>query len=300
MLLQLSCFALAMAMLLVVATATGKKKAQVLLVLLTLLVLPSMSLADNLQPIPEPSTYVVDQVGLLSAQERVNLNNKLEKIRSAGKVHIAVLIVETIGKETIEQYSIRVAEKWKTGTKEKDNGIIFVMARQEKKFRIEVGYGMEPFITDGIAGEIMRSVIFPKLKSSPFTALSKGVDSVVDRVNKGVVTNNDDSSKKEDEPLTTGIGFIDDMPLSAKIITILLGIVVWILFLIPEIGALAAGLALPFVGGAIYSIVVLGFSCFLGISLGALAIGAGLRFGTLFSGGGGSGSFGGGGSSGGY
>ena len=88
-----------------------------------------------------------------------------------------MLIVPTTQPETIEQYSIRVAEAWKIGRKKIDDGALLVVAKNDRKLRIEVGYGLEGALTDVTSKRIIDEVITPKFRSGDFAGgISDGVD----------------------------------------------------------------------------------------------------------------------------
>jgi uncharacterized protein len=91
-----------------------------------------------------------------------------------------VLIVPTTAPETIEQYSIRVAEAWKIGRKKIDDGAILLVAKNDRKLRIEVGYGLEGALTDVTSQRIIDEIITPKFRSGDFAGgISDGVDRIM-------------------------------------------------------------------------------------------------------------------------
>ena len=75
-----------------------------------------------------------------------------------------MLVVETTGDETIEQYATRVFDSWKPGDKDRDDGVLLLVARQDHTVRIEIGYGLEGIITDAQSGKIIRNSIIPAFK----------------------------------------------------------------------------------------------------------------------------------------
>ena len=101
---------------------------------------------------------IVDQAGLLSKQVQAQLINALIRIKRQTGNEIAVLTVPSLEGETIDGYSIKVADKWKLGTEEKDNGVLFLISIEDKKIRIEVGQGLEGDLPDARAGQIIRSI----------------------------------------------------------------------------------------------------------------------------------------------
>ncbi len=129
--------------------------------------------------VPSLTDRVVDQTGTLSAGEITALTQKLTDFETRKGSQIAVLIVPTTAPETIEAFSIRVAEAWKIGRKKIDDGAILVVAKNDRRLRIEVGYGLEGALTDLTAKRIVDEEITPKFKSGDFAA---GIDAGVDRM----------------------------------------------------------------------------------------------------------------------
>lgn len=107
--------------------------------------------------LPESTNYAVDTANVLNAVQLSALNAKLKGLDS-GKQQIAVLIVPTTGDLSIEEYGIKIAEKWKVGHGGLDNGAIVLVAVNDHKDRIEVGYGLEGSLNDAKAGAILESM----------------------------------------------------------------------------------------------------------------------------------------------
>lgn len=104
-----------------------------------------------------PQSYVLDAAGVLSGDEERKLNDRLEKYDRKTGNQIAVLLVRTTGKESIEKYSYKVASKWGIGQKDRNNGVLVTIATEDRKDRIEVGKGLEGDVTDSRSGRILRS-----------------------------------------------------------------------------------------------------------------------------------------------
>src|SRR6202047_2179500 len=98
--------------------------------------------------VPPLSGRVVDQTGTLASGDIASLTQSLKDLEARKGSQVAVLIVPTTAPETIEQYSIRVAEAWKIGRKKIDDGAVLVVAKDDRKLRIEVGYGLEGALND--------------------------------------------------------------------------------------------------------------------------------------------------------
>src|SRR5580698_7774266 len=130
--------------------------------------------------VPPLSGRVVDQTGTLSSDTIASLTQTLKGLELRKGSQVAVLIVPTTAPETIEQYSIRVAEAWKVGRKKVDDGAILLIAKNDHKLRIEVGYGLEGALTDVTAQRIIDEVITPKFKGGDFNGgISDGVDRIM-------------------------------------------------------------------------------------------------------------------------
>jgi uncharacterized protein len=134
--------------------------------------------------VPPLSGRVVDQTGTLSSGDIAALTQTLKDLETRKGSQVAVLIVPTTQPETIEQYSIRVAEAWKIGRKKIDDGALLVVAKNDRKLRIEVGYGLEGALNDATASRIIEEVITPKFRSGDFAGgISAGIDRIVGVIN---------------------------------------------------------------------------------------------------------------------
>ena len=143
----------------------------------TILIEPVFS---DIIPVPELKTRVMDLTSTLDSQEIKKLNAKLEDFEKRKGSQIAVLIVPTTGDETIEQFGIKVAEKWKIGRSKIDDGVILIVAKNDRKLRIEVGYGLEGTLTDILSKKIIDSIITPNFKSGNFyKGISDGSDAII-------------------------------------------------------------------------------------------------------------------------
>ncbi|MGY2903552.1 TPM domain-containing protein [Bradyrhizobium sp. URHC0002] len=135
--------------------------------------------------VPPLSGQVVDQTGTLSAGDIAALTQTLKDLETRKGSQVAVLIVPTTDGEAIEQYSLRVAEAWKIGRKKIDDGALLVIAKNDRRLRIEVGYGLEGALTDVTSKRIIDEDITPKFKAGDFAGgVSAGVGRMV-RVAEG-------------------------------------------------------------------------------------------------------------------
>lgn len=133
--------------------------------------------------IPDHQHWVTDTTGTLTIAEIAELEARLVRLEQDTHVQLAILLVHTTGAESIEQYAIRVFEKWKLGRKGVDDGLLFVAAISDQRMKIEVGYGLEALITDAVASRIIRDSITPEFKEGRFyQGISLGVDNLIAQV----------------------------------------------------------------------------------------------------------------------
>jgi uncharacterized protein len=266
----------------------------------------SLAIADV--AVPPLSGRVVDQTMTLSQSDQASLDKTLRDFESRKGSQVAVLIVPTTAPEAIEQYSIRVADAWKVGRKKIDDGAILVIAKDDHKLRIEVGYGLEGALTDVTSKRIIDEVIVPKFRTGDFAG---GITDGVDRILKTI--DGEPLPPPATEPQSSY--FIDNLSDLAPFLFI--GVIVMGGMLRAILGrlfgSLGTGIAVTmilwFVLGTLSVSLVIGLIAFLLTLFGDLAAagrrgGGGFSTGGSFSGGssggfsGGGGSFGGGGASG--
>ena len=118
--------------------------------------------------VPPLKTRVTDLTGTLALSQRETLEQELRTFEARKGSQIAVLIVLTTQPEAVEQYSIRVAEAWKLGRKGVDDGVLLLVAKQDRELRIEVGYGLEGVIPDAVAKRVISEIIIPYFKQGDF------------------------------------------------------------------------------------------------------------------------------------
>ena len=125
------------------------QKMRITLLITALVVLASTAFSLD---VPALRGRVNDYAGMLSPATVQDLEQKLAALEQSDSTQIVVLTIPTLGGDALEDFSIRVAEAWRVGQKGVDNGIIFLIARQERKIRIEVGRGLEGKLTDLVSG----------------------------------------------------------------------------------------------------------------------------------------------------
>ncbi|MBR7064039.1 MAG: TPM domain-containing protein, partial [Treponema sp.] len=118
--------------------------------------------------VPYLSGRVVDNAGIISDAGVAQITNYLEELENTTGAQIAVLTIPSLQDDDLEMFSMRVVESWKLGQAKEDNGALLLIAWQEKKIRIEIGYGLEGVLTDAKCGLIIRNVIAPFFQSGKY------------------------------------------------------------------------------------------------------------------------------------
>jgi uncharacterized protein len=149
-------------------------------VLLTLAACAFAALAAADVAVPPLKARVTDLTATLSADQQMALEQKLAAFEARKGSQIAVLMVPTTQPETAEQYAVRVEEAWKLGRKGVDDGVLLLVAKNDRRLRIEVGYGLEGALNDATAKRIIDEEITPRFKQGDFYAgITAGVDRVI-------------------------------------------------------------------------------------------------------------------------
>jgi uncharacterized protein len=251
-------------------------------------------------PVPPLGGRVTDRTATLTDEQKSALEQTLRSFEARKGSQVAVLIVPSTAPETIEQYALRVAERWKPGRKNVDDGALLVVAKDDRTLRIEVGYGLEGALTDAACKRIISEIIVPRFRQEDFYG---GVAYGVDRILR--VIDGEPLPKPEERRSggTRGIGsFLPVMMILALVVG---GVLHTVLGKFP--GALVTGGAVSVVAwmlvGAVSVALIAGVIAFLFTLMGGGMGGRGLGrggFGGGFGGGGfEGGGFGGGGFSGG-
>lgn len=241
----------------------------------------------------KPAGFVNDFSNIISPQTQTALEEKLSK----SGLEIAVVTVGSLGDETIETYSVKLFEEWGIGDKKKDNGVLFLVASNERQVRIEVGYGLEGILTDAQSNGIIQKIVLPELRAGNLEAgIIKGADAVI-----SVVKDEIDYSQVKEEKSIVGSIFIFIWLIIAILINIFRRTKSWWLGgVVGGIGGIIIGFIFGFVFTGIISIVgltLLGLLIDFLVSKGGGRGGPGGFFGGFGGGhgsGGGFGGFGGG------
>ena len=171
-------------------------------ILLGILIFLSASIAFAYQSPGRPQGLVNDFAKILTADEKVFLETKLSLFNANTSVEVAVATVPTLGGDTIENYAVKLFEEWGIGKKRSDSGLLILVAPTEREARIEVGYGLEPTVTDIAANNIIEDVMVPFFRDGEyFQGIDKAADAVI-----GLVKNDTSTARLKEEPVKAGIG----------------------------------------------------------------------------------------------
>jgi uncharacterized protein len=132
------------------------------------------------EAVPSLSRYATDLTGTLSSQELAGLEVKLAGFDKGTSTQIVFVMIPTVGGEAIEEVALRIAEKNRLGQKGKDNGALLLVAKNDRRIRIEVGRGLEGVLPDAIAGRIIRNEITPRFREGDFySGINAGLDAIM-------------------------------------------------------------------------------------------------------------------------
>lgn len=145
---------------------TGKRLLLLVLILFTLVV-PGFLRAEGLE-VPILTARVTDHADMLARATEQQLESVLADLEREESTQLAVLTIPTLQGENLEEFTLKVAESWGLGQKGRDNGALLLIVKNDRKLRIEVGYGLEGRLTDLVSGRIIRDVITPRFRNGNF------------------------------------------------------------------------------------------------------------------------------------
>jgi uncharacterized protein len=210
--------------------------------------------------VPYLTGRVTDNAGILSAHARKALSENLKAHEARTGNQIAVLTIPTLHGEAIEEYAVRVFEEWKLGQKGKDNGVLMIVVPEDRRMRIEVGYGLEGTLTDLMAGRIIQHVMTPRFGNGDYEGgLTDGVMAVVKLLERGEAPAVTGGTSRVGR---SGANFVEpDLPILQRIlfgafIFGIIGLFTVIGILTPGVGWFLYLFLIPF--WAMFPIVVLG------------------------------------------
>jgi uncharacterized protein len=242
-------------------------------------VIAALVFAAALTAPPRPTEYVTDNANALSSSTVTKLDNELNAYENTTGHRVIVWIDQTTGDVPLENFTINAAETWKIGRKGKDDGAILFLFMKDRKARIEVGYGLEPVLTDAQSFRIINDTIRPKMRAGDTDgAVQDGVDQIL-------LTISPSFKDKIGHTVAAPSGNTDELP-GGIIGSIVLLLVIWLLLFLVSKRRGRGGAGMWILGSA------------LGGGWGGSSGGGG--FGGGLGGGGFGGGFGGGGASGGW
>ena len=254
--------------------------------------------------VPKLTAHVTDQTGTLSAAERDALDAKLAGFEKERGSQVAVLIVPTIGSEAVEEYAGRVTDAWKLGRKGVDDGVLFLVAKQERKIRIQTGRGVQGTLTDALSRRIASDIVAAKFRTGDFAGgLNDGADAIMKAIAGEQLAMPEPRTQAHTGKVDSGFGGYSNLLVFALLLVPIAGMVLRGIFG-RFIGATATAGVTAFAAwailGSLVIVVIAALGAFVFTLLSGMGGGRGMLPGGFFPGGGMSGgSWGGGGSSGG-
>jgi len=156
------------------------KKLFILILLIFLLLQAYSQRSKSIQPENKIKTYVTDKTGTLSSSQIQTLESKLNNFDKETSTQVVVWMISSLEGESLEEKSIEIAEQNGIGQKSKNNGVLLFIAKDDRKLRIEVGYGLEGALPDALCGQIIRKEIAPKFKlENYYEGILAGVDAII-------------------------------------------------------------------------------------------------------------------------
>lgn len=169
---------------------------------LLLLSLAVVAVGNAAPEFPALSGRVVDQADLLDAATRARLDTRLAAHERAGGNQVVVVTVPDLGGETIEEYGYQLGRHWGIGQRGEDNGVLLIVARDERRVRIEVGYGLEGQLTDALSANIIHAVILPQFRAGNFGAgIEAGATAIIDALGGAYQPQQRPRAERDEAPL---------------------------------------------------------------------------------------------------
>lgn len=166
------------------APVAGLHRVLALAALLLVLLWPWAGAQAKPEVIPPIAGWVTDTTGTLTAEQKARLDQQLKSLEKDKGAQVVILMVPTTGEETIEQYALRVFDTWKIGRQKVDDGILLLVAKDDRRMRIQTGYGLEGAVTDLQSGRIIREQMTPHFREGDFYGgIQAATDSLVGLVN---------------------------------------------------------------------------------------------------------------------
>ncbi|MCE5195460.1 MAG: TPM domain-containing protein [Nitrospiraceae bacterium] len=223
-----------------------------------------LTLSAHALDVPKLQGYVNDYAGMISPSVKTKLEAELKTFEQTDSTQIVILTIPSLEGDVIDSFSIKVADKWKIGQKGKDNGVIIIAAKNNRKMRIEVGRGLESTLTDLATGRIIDRVIGPSFKKGDFDGgFTAGVAALIAAA-KGEFKSEKKFSPKKQENLSRFLTFL----IFSGIFMLIMGSISRIL------GSAAGAISLPLLAkltiagsSGVFTLIILGLA---GVVIGGL------------------------------
>src|SRR5688572_12658020 len=159
------------------------------------------------QTLPKPAGRVTDLANVIDAGTEAQIAARLDQLERQTSSEVAVVTVPSLGGVPVDDYAVRLFKEWGIGQAKQDNGVLVLVAPSEREMRIEVGYGLEGILPDGLAGQIIREQFIPRFRDNDYNGgIRDGVARVVDIVEKQQVLSAEELAKLNDQ------SGVDDIP----------------------------------------------------------------------------------------
>jgi uncharacterized protein len=150
---------------------------------------------------PQLTGRVVDQAGVMSADSRSAVEEKLKDLEDKSGIQLVVATVKSLQGSDVETYANELFRAWKLGQAQKNNGVLLLVAPNEHKVRIEVGYGLEGTLTDALSSVVISSAIIPRFKTGDFSGgIERGVDGIISILSGDTADWQPKVSVRQDDP----------------------------------------------------------------------------------------------------
>ena len=157
--------------------------------------------------VPHLAGHVVDLAGMIPPSDRSRIAQKLKDLEVSSGAQVVVLTVPSLERESVEEFTIRVVETWKLGRADQDDGVLLFVAKQERRLRLEVGYGLEGQLTDAMSRRILDNIVTPAFKQGNFGG---GLEQAVDAI-AALIGGSEAPAvlrRSEEEPVSMGYFFL--------------------------------------------------------------------------------------------
>ena len=197
--------------------------------LLPLFFFTVMAAASTPEPPAMPRDYVVDLAGIVRSDAKASLNAYLRELEQKTSAQVLVLTVKSLDGENLGTFALNTKERWKLGQKGKDNGVLFVISLNDRKYRFEIGYGLESILPDSLVGSIGRKHLVPFFRQGDYsTGISNATLEVIQTIaaHEGVrITGLPEAGRPQSDTTVRPIGKLQ------KIVMLIFIVIAAILFL---------------------------------------------------------------------